>query len=395
MARRDPSGDAALSARGIPLSLAALAAVVILLRLEVSAPPDTGTWTPGPLQGEVVHSLLGTPERVVAGTQDGAYVLSVNGETERIPGLPGPVHALAANGTETYAATDDGVYVLPEDGGPAGRDGLSGSLVRDLSASDSRLFAATDDGLYERSLYERVGDGCERTRPGPANAVLATRDGAVVGASEGLFRVDAAGRPERVWSGGAVESLARSGGDLWAGLRGESKLLVSVDSGRSWEPRDAGMRLETVNTLVADPRDPDRLFAGGSGLADGENLAGVMESEDGGESWSAEQNRLSNTHVYALATRREPLRLEVSLPPALGARSLDLPLETTRFYAGTNGSGVYTYRPTPRSLSLLSPLRPAARFAEPILAGAILLALVWFLYYGREPARKPGGRQSE
>lgn len=369
--------------RRIAPILALLAALAVLLQTEITAPPDTDTWTPGAFQGEVVHSLIETPDSIMAGTQDGLHRLLPNGGAERIPEVPGPVYAMSANQEEIYAGTEDGVYALPTDGEPPRRDGLSGVTVRDVSASESRLYAATDDGLFER-----VDGEWERTWPRPANAALAVEGGAIVGSAEGIFRIEGGGEAERVWSGGAVESLVRDGWRLWAGARGEPRLLASRDPGRSWGPRGGGILLEAVNTLAADPNDSNELLVGGSGLADGENLAGVMSSGDGGENWEAGQNRLSNTHVYALAARREPTRLEVALPPILEPRGLDLPFETTRFYAGTNGSGVYTYRPASGPLSTLASVQPAMRFVEPALAGAILLALAWSLYFGRGRRRK-------
>ncbi len=360
-------------------------ALLILLQLEISAPPDTETWSPGPLQGEVVHEVISTPDSIMAGAQDGLYRLGPDGAAERVPGIPGPVYAVGMARGEIYAATEDGVYALPTNGGPPRRDGLSGVSVRDVSASDSRLYAATDDGLFERD-----DGGWGRAWPRPANAVMAVEDGAVVGSAEGIFHIEGDGGAERVWSGGTVESLARGGESLWAGVRGEPRLLAARDPGRSWDPRGDGILLEAVNALAAAPEDANELLIGGSGLADGENLAGVMESEDGGENWEAAQNRLSNTHVFALSSRREPMRLEVSLPPMLEPRALELPLETTRFYAGTNGSGVYTFRPASRLLSTFASVQPAMRFAEPALAGLILLVLAWNLYYGRRRNRKSG-----
>ncbi len=326
--------------------------------------------------------MIETPDSIMVGAQNGLHRLTPEDATELVPDTPGPVYAMSAGRDEIYAATEDGVYALPRNGEPPRRDGLPDITVRDVAASDSRLYAATDDGLFER-----VDGEWGRAWPRPVNAALAVEGGVVAGSSEGIFRIEDGGAG-RVWSGGTVEGMGREGRNLWAGVRGEPHLLVSRDSGRSWEPSGDGIRLEAVNAFIADPEDADELLVGGSGLADGENLAGVMGSDDGGERWEADQIRLSNTHVFALAARREPVRLEVSLPPIVGAHAFDLPLETTRFYAGTNGSGVYTYRPASRPLATLASLQPAMRFVEPVLAGFVVLVLAWSLYFGRGRKRR-------
>jgi hypothetical protein len=380
--------------RSVAGALVILGVAWVLLQLEISAPADAGTWSPGVLEGEVVYSLLETRDALLAGTHRGLYELHPGGSPVLAAGVPGPVYALGEERGRIYAATGDGVYVYAADGEEAYRAGLPGIPVRDVDVAEVRVWAATGDGLYELA-----GEQWERTwpregEPAAVEAVLAVEAGILAGTREGLLLVREEGA-EPVWEGGAVVALGRSGEEperVWAGVRGEPSLLVSGDSGRTWEESGAGIRLEAVNDLRADPVEAGRLFAGGSGLADGENLAGVMHSEDGGESWQTEQNRLSNTHVFALAARREPVRLEVSPVPGFRDRYLELPVESSRFYAGTNGSGVYTYRPQGPLSSLLGGAGSTVRFLEPIVAGAILLLLVWSAYYyGRRPSRA-GGR---
>ncbi len=88
---------------------------------------------------------------------------------------------------------------------------------------------------------------------------------------------------------GQVWSLGRSGERLYAGTK-PAMLLVSDDDGATWEevkgltdhpsreewvPGGAGL---VLHSIVADPRDPERLWIGISS-------AGVFATEDGGVTW--------------------------------------------------------------------------------------------------------------
>ena len=68
-----------------------------------------------------------------------------------------------------------------------------------------------------------------------------------------------------------------------------------------------------INALAVDPQTPDIIYAGTGG--------GVFKSTDGGASWSAFNNGLTNTVVQALAIDPQT--------PAI-------------IYAGTYGSGVFS-----------------------------------------------------
>ena len=96
---------------------------------------------------------------------------------------------------------------------------------------------------------------------------------------------------EQIWS------LGYNAGTLYAGAK-PATLLKSTDDGQTWEkmegltnhpsadswsPGGAGL---TLHTLVFDPADPGKIWAGIS-------AAGVFASEDGGATWDR-RNRLSN-----------------------------------------------------------------------------------------------------
>lgn len=97
-----------------------------------------------------------------------------------------------------------------------------------------------------------------------------------------------------------VWSLGRVGQTLYAGTKPAS-LLKSADAGKtwtrvegltnhpssgSWNPGAAGL---VLHTIIADPRNPKKLWIGIS-------AAGVFATEDGGETWER-RNRLSNAEA--------------------------------------------------------------------------------------------------
>ncbi|MBV8373700.1 MAG: exo-alpha-sialidase, partial [Candidatus Eremiobacteraeota bacterium] len=79
--------------------------------------------------------------------------------------------------------------------------------------------------------------------------------------------------PDTVYAGVEDAALFRSrdGGYTWHELSG----LRRHDSGSSWQPGAGGMCLHTI---IADPRNSDRLFVAIS-------AAGAFRSDDGGETW--------------------------------------------------------------------------------------------------------------
>lgn len=380
-----------------------LGAVWFLVSFDLSAPRDIDAWSPGALQGDVVHSLMESRGVLFAGAHSGLYELHPDGSVKLVSGVPGPVYTLEDADNNLYAGTGDGVYSVSPSESSTNHDGLASVQVRDLAFAGTYLYAATDEGLYER---QEQGDWLDRWpengMPEPVNAVLARENGAVIGTEEGISSIYAnKGLVNSLWDGGPVVALARSDAGsaagearIWAGTRGDPLLLRSEDAGESWREFGDEIRLDTVHAMSADPSKAERLFVGGSGLADGTGTAGVMNSDDGGKSWRTEQNRLSNTHVLSLLAREEVLTVEVSLPPVIESRSLALPVDGTRFYAGTNGSGVYTYRVPGSLIAFLGVLQPGVRLLEPLLAGLLLLIVTWKVYYRRRSLRASEREQS-
>jgi photosystem II stability/assembly factor-like uncharacterized protein len=83
--------------------------------------------------------------------------------------------------------------------------------------------------------------------------------------------------PDTMWAAGVA-------GGIWK----------TTDGGANWSPKADLLVNIAVNSMILDPRDPNHLYAGtGEGFfnADGVRGAGILQSLDGGESWT----RLAST----------------------------------------------------------------------------------------------------
>lgn len=351
--------------------VAAAVAAVLLLSVEASVPSDTDAWRPAALDGAVVYDLAPLDDGLLVAAHDGAFAFTRDGAADALD-LAGPVRAAVTVPGAAYLGTDDGVVRLVR--GRTAADGLPGIGVDDLAASGERVYAAAGDGVHVRTggAWRRVWAPDERAR---VRAVAAAGNRVVVAAGDRLHLVDpGSGASDAVWTGNPVEVLTAAGGALWAGVRGEPHLLRSGDGGSTWQPSGEGLIHEGIHALAADPADDRRLYAGGSGLADGEGSAGVWASLDGGATWEGEQDLLSNTHVYGLAAVREPARVGMRLRFTDAETALPLPWSQTRVYAATNGAGVASHRVGAGFLAAAPDPAGAHRVLEPLLAGVLLLA---------------------
>lgn len=354
--------------------------VGLVAAVRVTPPPDVGTWAPGALPGDAVLALAPVDDGALVGTGDGLYLIAPDGPVRDLA-VGGPVRALAPHPRGTYVGTDDGLLDLATGTlTPRAEPELTGTAVTAVDArSSDRVLVGASTGLLQQTE-----DGWERLWPAagkPAqavDAVLAVRGGILFAQRDGLALRGDDGRVRLLRPDVVVVSFYDDpvAGLLWAGTRGAPLLLVSRDDGRTWQPSAEGLGFSAVETLVRPPGAGAEgpLVAGGSGLADGTGNAGTQTSTDGGRTWQARQDRLSNTHVYALVARREPWRVEVSLAGIPASRSIPLPTGGSRLYAGTNGGGVSTYRPAEPLVAALAPTIPVLRLIEPLLAGVLLLA---------------------
>lgn len=376
-------GAGLLSPRAGVGATVVLLAVVVLTALRVQVPADLGTWAPAALPGEAVFVLEPTEDGLLAGTGQGLTVLGADGDVRRLA-VEHRVDAVAPEAEGLLVGTSEGLLDVPLSGAPSRTVAFRGVAVHRLSNRGGELWAGTASGLHRRSADGRWQRSWpESSRPDQGvPAVLALDDAVLFAHPEGLALLDrATGTVDVVHRGVRVVSLSTQPGAggaerLWAGLFGPPLLLLSVDGGRSWEPRSRGLGFVAVNTVVRDPSVPGRLLAGGSGIADGEGNAGTQTSDDLGRTWQVEQGRLSNTHVFALSSGREAVALTVRLAGLPGSAQLPLPLETGRVHAGTNGGGIYSSRPPVPLLRVPASALAVLRLLEPLLAGLVLLLCV-------------------
>jgi photosystem II stability/assembly factor-like uncharacterized protein len=78
---------------------------------------------------------------------------------------------------------------------------------------------------------------------------------------------------------------------LWAGTA-RGGVWKTTDAGENWAPLTDTLPVNTISTLVIDPRDANVLYAG-TGDYSGRRGAGIFVTRDGGASW----NRLAATNV--------------------------------------------------------------------------------------------------
>jgi photosystem II stability/assembly factor-like uncharacterized protein len=166
------------------------------------------------------------------------------------------------------------------------------------------VFRSTDNG----ESFARAMDGMFVECHVRALAVH-PRDPRVLylGSEQGLFRsMDGAGSWERVESplnGLQIWSIVLLPHDPDILLVGAcpSRLFRSADGGRSWTEADVMMRRDCprimhtrVTTLLADPLDPEALWAG-------VEIDGVYRSRDTGRTWQKVGQGLSSLDIHAMA----------------------------------------------------------------------------------------------
>ena len=359
----------------------ALLSMTVLAAPRVSFPADTGTWAPLALPATSVTELVALDNGVLAahGTR---LTLVRPGGTVSVFDVPAPVRAVAVADDRVYAGTTDGVVGVPLDGDWVRPAGLQGTTVHAIATDGDVVYAGSDEGLHRRD----GAGGWARLWPAAAgharvvSAVLSVPGAVLFVADRSVLRWTGGPQAEVVLRRPEAPAVSLSvgarAGQVWAGLRGGPLLLESRDAGRTWTARGDGLGFSTVNDVAGDPARPDRLLAGGSGLADGTGNAGVEESSDGGLSWQTDQGLLSNTHVFAVEARREPLHLEVTLPLVGTAWHPALPTEHVRAYAATNGGGVYSSAPSSALGRTVGSLHPVLRVAEPLMLGLLVLLVV-------------------
>ncbi len=260
--------------------------------------------------------------------------------------------AIAVDGSNVYVGTQFSGTYKSIDGGnnwTDAHDGLGSPLVThiiDDSASSDRLYAATAAGINATNngggLWSSINADiavqhdirANTLAVDPANA--SNRRIYLSTASSGLFYSPTANID---WNNIALSTLSwtsisaglsnefiyalaidpNNPDILYAGSRG-SGMFKSIDRGASWFAINSGLKNDAlandivhVNTIAINPNDSSLVYAG-------TETRGVFRSLDGGSTWAAVNNGLSETNIQVL-----------KINPS-----------TNTLYAGTKGGGIYS-----------------------------------------------------
>jgi photosystem II stability/assembly factor-like uncharacterized protein len=300
--QKEPRGRASLLLAGlVAFGIVALAAGAVLL----SSSPDSqeSATTERPYVGGDLHSLAvdpTDPEKVMVGGHDGGAISEDGGQTwVQASGLEGadPMGWVINpdDPQKMYIGGHPGFY-HSEDGGKSWTQDNSGLPDTDVHGlgmdpqNPETLYAyMVDAGLY------RTPDAGESWVPLSSEAgtmrpiLVDPRESGTlyISSMEGSFRKSTDGgetwRTVSPIPGGMVMSISQSweDPDTFYAANGQ-QVLKSTDGGEGWRP--VREELPGVSAVAVAPNAPRIVYAG---VLEGDT-ASVFRSEDGGESWEAQ-----------------------------------------------------------------------------------------------------------
>ena len=252
-------------------------------------------------------------------------------------GLPDiPVTCLAVNGGDIFAGTSSGVYLSTDNGSSwVQRDsGLANRLVNTLLVNGTGLFAGTYGGVYmsmnDGASWSRANEGIINTS---ISALADFGTGLFAGDDGILLSTDRGDRWATVDSAAPyISAFAKSGNDVFAGMRFAPGILRSTDNGQTWTVLDSGKANDLFTCLAAFPDG-----SGGTDLlaGDAQSGNGMFLSTDNGATWTQENSGLTNTWVFSIAV----------VPGPNGK---------TQLFAGTQNGGLFLSTDEGRSWTLQS-----------------------------------------
>jgi hypothetical protein len=341
---------------------AILWAVVLLLRSAGGFMPVAGLWqgTGGP--SAVVAAVVLDGRQVLAGGVQGLFSSEDQGISWRVaPGVPEgtSITALTAMDGRAYAGGQGRLWERLGESWQAVQ-APGDWAIHSLLVTNGQLLAASDGGLHAREI-EGASGVWRRVWPveaSPPAAVFAIHDadeGLLLGTDDGvvLLKQDNPASLGLGPVGVRVLGVATGEGWMYAAVPEPQGGLFRARAGSNdWQK--GGVASSHGVVVIVDPRRPSHLMAGLGGLADGREIAGVVESSDFGATWSPLQSRLQNTHVHALT----------------------LDTEDGVLFAGTNGGGLFYYREPTLAHMWLRGASPLLDVAEPALLGLVGLGLL-------------------
>jgi len=283
------------------------------------------------MHGQSVRSMtrsLSDPNVLVAGTLDGVFRSDDNGtHWHRISPLgSSEIHEIESvaidpvNPKVIYAGT----WHLPwktTDGGKTWFHIQNGIIT------DSDVFSIIVDPNRPNIVYASACSGIYKSLDAGANF----RGGVSVNKTQGIplearrtrKLTQDPNHPETVY-GGTTQGLYRTqdGGATWQRLTGPDVIvndvmidpsdsshlflatdyqgvLISRDSGASFQPSNAGFAARQVDAYTTDPRNPSTLYVG---VVSDKDSGGVFQSTDGGVRWLQVSGGLEGSDVFSLNT---------------------------------------------------------------------------------------------
>ncbi len=287
------------------------------------------TWTePAGLRGREIHAFAQAPldpKVLFAGTLQGVFRSVDGGVTwKQISPLGSrEIHEIESLAVDPEAP--DTLYVgtwhLPwktTDGGRTWHSIKRGLIV------DSDIFSIIVDPIHPRIVYLSACSGIYKSDtagarfykiqgiPSAARRTRAisqdpeNREIVYAGTTEGLYKTMNGGRTFRRMT--AQDVIVN---DVFVDPRDSNHVLLATDRGGVLESNDGGATFtesnngiseRKVEALLVDRRDPQRLYAG---VVNDKTFGGVFVSNDGGAGWEHIGEGLDGSDVYALAQTKD------------------------------------------------------------------------------------------
>lgn len=298
--------------------------------------------------------------------------------------------------------TREGVFVVGSSGSPTAGDGLAGQGVRTLRRINGSVVAGADGGVYRSDDAGRSWQpsGCEGRMVWEIAA--APHDERVLYAGTqpaALYRSEDSGRS---WT--QIESLGRVPGSGDWGLPSEPEasralaivmdparpdhywvgvevggVLDTEDGGETWRAGLVGYNPD-IHGIVRDPARPGVLYATtGFGrttdvqLRESESSAGVYRSEDGGRTWRYVWGDLDRRYTRPICIDpRAPHAVTVGCAPTFRSTLLDPEGAQSMLYQSTDGGSTWrslgdaAHSPSAANVTAVA---PAAEGSGSVLVG--------------------------
>jgi photosystem II stability/assembly factor-like uncharacterized protein len=154
--------------------------------------------------------------------------------------------------------------------------------------------AAAPAGIVSRSIAQRTSRTAPSIGFGSVPSIASSTTGALAGDWEDLGPGNIGGRTRAL----VIHPVQTD--TMWAGSVAGG-IWKTTDGGATWVPKADLLINMAVNTLALDPRNPDVLYAGtGEGFFNGDAVrgAGILKSDDGGETWTPLASTVDNADFH-------------------------------------------------------------------------------------------------